>query len=328
MGTKETLAGLLAAGGEEYISGEEIARKLGVSRGAVWKSMKALEKEGYKIEAVPNKGYRLSAENDRISLETLTAMLGDAAELFSLEVYDSTDSTNTRLKSRAEELPDWSVAVAGAQTAGRGRVGRSFFSPAGTGLYLSVLLKQRELLRQAGNLTTAAAVAACHAIETCTDARPGIKWVNDVFVEGKKVCGILTEASVNFETGAPDWAVMGIGFNVYVPEGGFPEEVAQVAGAITAERKKNLRVRLAAAFLRAFYEVCAVQGSEGLYAEYRARCFVPGKQIYVLRGDKKIPALALDIRQDYALLVQYEDGTQEALTAGEVSIRPTEPRWE
>ncbi len=321
MGNKEKLASLLARGGDEFISGSTIAEELGVSRAAVWKNIKALEKAGYRIEAVNNKGYRLAADNDVTDRDSVLKYIGGEDGPFTLEVYESIGSTNTALKERAETLPDWTIAVAGEQSEGRGRTGRSFYSPAGTGVYLSVLMKENIRFADAGRLTTAAAIAACRAIEECTDSTARIKWVNDVFVNGKKTCGILTEASVNYETGMPDWIVTGIGFNVYEPEGGFPEEIAYVAGAVTAGRQKDLRSRIAAAFVKHFRTFFGMLQSPGLYREYRERCFMIGRPIFVLNAGMRIPATALDINEDFALLVRYEDGREETLRAGEVSIR-------
>ncbi|MBQ5523777.1 MAG: biotin--[Oscillospiraceae bacterium] len=208
------------------------------------------------------------------------------------------------------------------------RIGRSFYSPSDTGIYLSVLLRPSLPASEAVRITTAAAVAACRAIEECTEAVPKIKWVNDVFVDGKKVCGILTEGSLNMEAGGLDWAVMGIGLNVYEPEGGFPEEIRQVAGAIAQQRKKNLRNMLAASFLRQFYGICSNLPAADFAEEYRKRSFLQGKEVLVLRGETAVPARVLEIDDDCRLVVQYENGSQEALSSGEVSIRLEENRKE
>lgn len=324
MTTKEKLEELLEQQDGAFLSGSMIAETLGITRAAVWKSMKQLEREGYEIEAVTGKGYRLSSQSDAVTEACIAAFLGKDRELFTLDVRGSLASTNSALKEMAEHLPDWYVLIAGAQTAGRGRVGRSFFSPAGTGVYLSVLLRPALSSAEAGKLTTAAAVAACRAIEQCTQEKPKIKWVNDVFVNGLKVCGILTEASVNFETGKPEWIITGIGFNVYRPEEGFPKELSGIAGAVADERRRNLRAQLAAEFIRNFYQLCQELSGDTLYREYKERCFVIGKPLYILKGEEKIPALALDLQKDLSLLVRYEDGREEALYAGEVSIRPQE----
>ena len=322
MGTRKQLLEMLDRGGDEYLSGAAIAGKLGITRAAVWKQIKSLQLDGYQIEAIHSKGYRLAGNHDVLSEDSVKAFLGSESGAFTLEVYDTVSSTNTLLKSKAERAPDWTVLIAGKQTAGRGRIGRSFYSPSGTGIYLSVLLRQN-IGPDPGRLTTAVAIAACRAIEQCTGRTAQIKWVNDVFIEGKKVCGILTEASVNYETGIPDCIIAGIGFNVYPPSDGFPSELSQTAGAITESRQANLRSRLAAEFLLLFRKACENLNSVELLEEYRKRCFILGEPIFVLRGEERIPATAISLREDFALIVRYEDGREEALRAGEVSIRPT-----
>ena len=316
--TKEQLVELLEKNSGTYISGNMIAESLGITRAAIWKNIKQLENDGYVIDAGTNKGYRLDPDSDVLTYKNVTAFLNN--KKCTVEVFDQVSSTNTFLKEKAADLPDWHVAVAGSQSEGRGRTGRSFFSPKGSGVYLSVLLRPDVPITNSGHLTAAAAVAACRAIEACTDAKPVIKWVNDVFVNGKKVCGILTEASVNFETGLPDWIVTGIGFNVYPPKQGFPKEIAKIAGAITEQRQNNLRAKLASGFIDSFYDICS-SGQADFYKEYKRRCFIIGTPIYVLRAEEKIPAMALDIDRDFGLKVRYENGKTEVLSAGEVSIR-------
>ena len=322
MNTKQKLADLLEKSGGEYLSGSLLAEKLGVTRAAVWKNIRQLQAEGYKIEAVTNRGYRLGREQDSVSEAGIRKALGEQADVFTLEMYDVLTSTNTVMKERADSLPEWAVIISGSQTAGRGRIGRSFYSPSDSGIYLSVLLHPALPASEATRITTAAAVAACRAIESCTAATPSIKWVNDVFVNGKKVCGILTEGSLNMETGGLDWAVMGIGLDVYEPDGGFPEEIREVVGPIAQQREKNLRNTLAATFLKQFYAICSNLEDADFAEEYKKRSFLIGEDILVLKGDVVLPARALDIDKECRLLVQYKDGTREVLSTGEVSVRP------
>ena len=322
MTTKQRLELLLIQSGGQYISGNEIAKFLGISRTAVWKSIKQLEEDGYQIEASTKLGYRIGPLSDPVSGNSIGKYLGTDADKFTVEVISEATSTNNVLKERAAELPEWYVLAAGHQTRGKGRMGRSFYSPRGTGLYLSIFLRPTLPAEQSIRITTASAVAACLAIEECTDEKPQIKWVNDVFVRGKKTCGILTEASLNIESGGLDWAVMGIGFNVYEPDGGFPPDIADIAGAISPERQKDLRSRMAASFIRHFYEICSDLGGNRFADEYKKRSFVIGKSIDVIRGSSSRPAIALDIDEECRLIVEYEDGSREALSSGEVSIKP------
>lgn len=321
MTTKQQLADMLEMNEGTFISGSSIARDLGITRAAVWKNIQQLQKAGYEIEAVTNRGYRLGGTNDVLSENSIRKYLGEYAGLFRLEVLPGVTSTNQVLKERAGQLPGWSAVIAGSQTAGRGRRTRSFYSPAHSGIYLSLLLRLPLEAEAATGLTTAAAVAACRAVEACTDAKPEIKWVNDVYVQGRKICGILTEASISMESGGLDWAVMGIGFNVYEPEEGFPEEIASIAGAIAPSRQKDLRSRITAAFMKEYYELCRNLHDSALVQEYRKRSFLIGRSIEVLRGDRAIPAVAEDIDEACHLIVRYEDGSREILSSGEVSVK-------
>ena len=321
MATKERLASLLEREDGKFISGEAIAESLGITRAAVWKNIRLLQDDGYIIEAVKNRGYRLTGANDVLSPGSVAKYLGEAADEFSLEVAGRVTSTNTVMKERADSLPDWTVIIAQSQSEGRGRSGRSFYSPAETGLYISIIQRPDIPAWQATKITTASAVAACRAIEECTDESAGIKWVNDVYVRNRKVCGILTEASFGMETGELEWVIMGIGFNVYEPEGGFPEDIARIAGSISHEKIKDLRSRIAASFLKHFRELCRDLNAADFYSEYRKRSFIIGKQIYVLKPQGPVSAEAVGIDDECRLLVRYGDGTRETLSSGEVSIR-------
>ena len=330
MNARQKIATLLENAGNEFVSGNAIANELGITRAAVWKCIRQMETEGYGIE-VAKKGYRLSEDSDGLSENAVLRYLGAAAPLYEVEVLQEVDSTNTYLKRRAHELKaakgdadgPWRAVVASSQQAGRGRMGRTFVSPAGTGVYLSVFLTPRLSAQQAVRITTAAAVAACRAIEDCVpDRQPRIKWVNDILIGGKKTCGILTEASIDLESGGLDWAIMGIGFNVYEPEGGFPQELKAIAGPIATRRQRDLRSRIAASFLKQFHDVCSDLDGGGFAAEYKRRSFLIGQPIHVIRSGEMRPATALDIDGECRLLVRYEDGSTEALSSGEVSVRP------
>ena len=329
MNAKQLVSELLENAGDRFVSGSAMADELGITRAAVWKCIRQMEAEGYRIEAT-KRGYRLSESSDALSRNALIRYLGEEASLFEVEVLQEVDSTNTYLKRMAHALlserngrrdAPWRVVAAGYQQSGRGRMGRTFVSPAGSGVYLSVFLTPRLSAQQAVRITTAAAVAGCRAIEACTDRTPRIKWVNDILIDGKKTCGILTEASIDLESGGMDWAIMGIGFNVYEPEGGFPEELKAIAGPIARERQRDLRSRIAAAFLKEFYRICADLETRGFAGEYKERSYLIGQAVNVIRGGETRPALAYDIDEECRLLVRYEDGSTEALSSGEVSVR-------
>lgn len=323
MDNKTTLLNILDTSGD-FVSGSELAERMGVTRAAVWKYIKALKDEGYDIEAVTNRGYRLSPSSDVITADGITNGLGDLAGVFRIEVLQSCSSTNLVLRERAAALKEWHTVVAGSQTAGRGRLGRSFWSPDGTGLYMSVFLRPNLPAAETTFITTAAAVAVCRAIEELAGIKAGIKWVNDIFVNGKKVCGILTEASLDMESGTVGHAVLGIGINVTEPEGGFPEELKEIAGAVFPYRQKNMRSRLAATVLRQFYSIYTNFPNRDFVKEYQALSFLVGKEVSVLRGGNAEPATVLRVDDLCRLAVRYPDGREETLSGGEVSVRPGE----
>lgn len=236
-----------------------------------------------------------------------------------IEYYDRLDSTNRLAKERAEEgASEGLCIISNSQTAGRGRLGRTFCSPADTGLYMSVVLRPTLPPEKVLSVTTAAAVAVCRAIERVSDRKAQIKWVNDVYIDGKKVCGILTEAG--FENGKLSYAVLGIGINVNDPVGGFPEEIAEIATSVFGAASADREV-LAAAVLDAFSEEYAHLSEERYVAEYRARSCLVGKLITVKAPDGDREAMALGVDERCRLLVRYADGREDALSSGDVSIR-------
>lgn len=323
MGTKEAILSLFEEQKGTYLSGEEIAERLSVSRTAVWKAVKSLRNEGYEIDAVPNKGYSLSVHTDILSAQGIQKYLNGACRGLELHVLPETGSTNTVLREKANEgAAEGCTVIAGVQTAGRGRMGRSFYSLGDIGVYTSVLLRPTDLTPvQAIGLTTMAAVAVCEAIEEVSGRQAQIKWVNDVFMDGKKVSGILTEASMGLESGSLDYVIVGVGINAYAPKEGFPKEIEQIAGAVFQERQNDGKNHLAAEFLNHFMEYYGRRQEMDYVEKYRERCFVIGKEIRVLSSHGERKALALDVDEECHLLVRYEDGSTERLSSGEISIR-------
>lgn len=322
MSAKEELLGLLEASRGRWVSGEEIAARLGVSRAAVWKAVDALRRDGCEIAAAPRRGYALAPDSDRLSAAGTRRLLAPGTDL-RLEVLPSVTSTNALVRARADE-PEGLVIAAEEQTQGVGRRGRSFYSPAGGGLYFSVLLKPQPGALPAPLLTAAAAVAVCRAAARVTGRTPGIKWVNDLWLDGKKVCGILTQGSLSMENSGFEDVVVGIGINVTAPPGGFPPALAGVAGALCAQPRGGLKNALLAAALEEFWALAHSGDGAALAAEYRRRSILPGRRIAVLRGEEALPATALDVDENCHLRVRYDDGREETLLAGEVSVRPDE----
>lgn len=330
MRIKDQILALFEENKGHYFSGEELAGRLSVSRAAVWKAVKTLRSEGYAIDAVTNKGYCLSVNTDILSPQGIRKYLQEAYRELELLVLPTASSTNAVVKERANSgCGEGLLVVSNEQTEGKGRRGRSFFSPGKTGIYMSLLLRPKHFTaNQAAQITTMAAVAMCEAIEEVSGEQAGIKWVNDIFVRGKKVCGILTEASLDMESGLLEYAVLGAGVNVYSPGDGFPEEIKEVAGAVFENTGDDRKNRLTAAFLNHFmtyYEAengAAKRNDTAAYIEkYQARSMAVGKEIVVLSGEQGRNAFAYGVDEECRLLVRYEDGQTDRLSCGEISIR-------
>ena len=238
--------------------------------------------------------------------------------------YDTIDSTNTRAKELAKGgAPAGTVLIAGSQTGGRGRLGRSFSSPAGMGVYLSVILRPSCKAEHLMHLTCATAVAACNAVEKATGILPGVKWINDLVCGKKKLGGILTEMSVNSD-GFVDWAVVGIGINCCQKKSDFPPELQDIATSLLLQTGKPCSPALLAA--RLTESLCEMDKlllsqKQQLMDTYRRHCVTLSKKILVMQGEESAYAKALDLDEDGGLLVRFADGTEKVVTSGEVSIR-------
>lgn len=266
----------------------------------------------------------------KITQDSLRGCLPTEYKDLRIYVFDQLPSTNDCAKQLASEgAPDGTIVMAHKQSSGKGRLGRSFFSPE-EGIYMSVIIRPEADDFQPGLVTCAAAAAVCEAIEAVTGHNALIKWVNDIYVEGKKVCGILTEGVTDHETGKLDAAIVGIGINTTTA--GFPEELLQIAGAVAGEYSKS---QLASSVISRLLDHTAeisdasAVSPPSFMKSYREKNLVPGKQITVYKGIYKNdpsevpsrPARALDIDDNGGLIVLYSDGSRETLTSGEISIR-------
>ncbi|MGI6279006.1 MAG: biotin--[acetyl-CoA-carboxylase] ligase [Acutalibacteraceae bacterium] len=259
---------------------------------------------------------------DPLSSDEIQKHLNGAAAQNSITVLPVTISTNTVAREMAADgAPEGTTVIAEEQTAGRGRRGRSFFSPKGTGIYISILLRPYNCTAaESVKITTMAAVAMCEAIEEISGKTAGIKWVNDIFIEGKKISGILTEAATG-QDGFLDFAIVGVGVNVYEPVGGFPKELENSAGAILRSPVKGAKNRLAAEFLNQFMRYYKNFDGSDYVEKYRNRSIVIGKRIKIMSTTGERYATATGIDNSCRLEVEYEDGTKELLSSGEISIR-------
>jgi BirA family biotin operon repressor/biotin-[acetyl-CoA-carboxylase] ligase len=323
---KEQVLALLTAQGDGYLSGEAMSEQLSVSRAAIWKAIEALREDGCEIEAAPRRGYRLLRSPDRLTAGSILPYLETEQQRQRLICLDSVDSTNNYAKSIAiTGAPTGTAIVADEQTGGRGRLGRSFQSPKGKGIYVTLLYRPQLPPIQAVNLTAYVAVAICDGIEAAVGVRPQIKWTNDIVLGGKKLCGILTEMAVEGESGALQYVITGIGVNANHTPDDFSPDVEPMATSLLQQLGHSVeRGKLCACIINALDRMYALweQGIDGGYWQrYRDDCLTLGKPVRLLRGDQAQEAFAEDIDQDFGLIVRLSDGSRQTVTAGEVSVR-------
>ena len=313
--TKQALLQALSAAEGGYISGQQLAETLGVSRAAIHKAALSLTAQGYALDSAPRRGYRLLG-GDPFCAEAVGPY---PAPVY---CYDALESSNLTAKQLAlTGAPHGTLILTGQQNAGRGRVGRRFESPAGKGGYCSLLLRPSLSAADAQTVTVGAAVAVARVVKALCGLELGIKWVNDLYYQGKKVCGILTEAGTDIESGQLEWLVVGIGLNLTTTAADWPDELARTAGSLFPGGPSPVsRAALAGAIARELLSLCP---AFDCLDEYRARCFVPGHWVTVCTNSETYAAKALFIDDAGRLVVEREGGRQEALRHGEVSIRPT-----
>lgn len=238
-----------------------------------------------------------------------------------ITVKECSESTNNDVKALAREgAGEGRVVVACTQTEGKGRLGRSFFSPDGTGVYMSVLLRPEIKPEDATLITTAAAVSVCKALNKMGADNCGIKWVNDIYIDGRKVCGILAEAGFDADCNV-DYIVLGVGLNVYAPYGGFPDDIKDIAGAVFSEEKENMRNIFAGEFLNSFFEFYGNIADRKHVQEYKKLCFLYGCEVDVVIGANVRRAKVLGLDDNCGLRVEYSNGESSVLTSGEVSLK-------
>lgn len=304
------------------VSGEEIAGELGVTRNSVWKAIKSLKAEGYVIEGVTNRGYTLIDSKDILSAQSIRKYIKKAQDC-QIIIMSTVDSTNNEAKSLAAKgAGEWTVVISEEQTAGKGRLGKRFSSPGKTGIYMSIVLRPAFSAADSLAITTAAAVAVARGVEDISKRKTQIKWVNDVFMDNLKICGILTEASMSFESGGLEYAVLGIGINVKRPEGGFPPELEGIAGAAyDTECGDETRSRIIAGVLDRFYECYVNLPDKGFLEEYRKRSMLTGKTIEFTAGGEPGTGVVEDIDGNAGLVVRLASGELKTFTSGEITLK-------
>ncbi len=307
------------------VSGEEISKRLGISRTAVWKHITKLRSEGYSIESQTNSGYKLLGSPDVLSPGELASLLHTDFIGRNILCFESIASTNTYAKKAAEEpFVEGTVIIADEQTAGRGRLGRQWVSTKGKGIWMSIMLKPDILPADAPKLTIAAAYAVSKALAGCCQLDARIKWPNDIVVGGRKLCGILTEMSA--EADEIKSVIVGIGINANLDHEDFGPEVSDIATSIRLEKGSTVsRKILVASVLNEFeeiYEAFIRTGSlKPILEEYKLKSAVLGKEIRVISKKEEIIGLAIDISEEGHLVIKLGDGTTKEIMSGEVSVR-------
>ena len=315
MNTRETILSILEEHSPEYVSGETISNSLGITRMAVSKAVARMQEDGIGIESRKHYGYRLTGRADILNRETLISAFGRSG----IGVYylDTTQSTNRDAKIIASEgasLPY--VVTCTSQTGGRGRLGRSFESPSG-GVYFSLVLSGSDIASP-DLVTIASAAAVSEVMERLTGTETSIKWVNDIYIRGKKAVGILTEGIINMEEGKLDKVVIGVGINLRTKESELSSSVRGIATSFYPDGKSS--VTRAEVIAECSKRIISIQ-KEDFLPFYREKCFVLGKDVFAVKGDVRTPCHAYGIDECGHLLVRYEDGREDALSSGEISIR-------
>lgn len=305
------------------ISGEEIAKSLNISRTSIWKAINSLRKEGYVINAVTNKGYSLATNTDFISKEGISLYLNKSCSNIEIYNYKTISSTNEVAKNLAlSGAKHGTVVISEEQTAGKGRLGRSFYSPANTGIYMSIILRPNLTAMDSVLITTSSSVIICEAIKKVTGIDCQIKWINDIYLNNKKVGGILTEASTNFESGTIDYLILGIGINFNPPKDDFPKELKSIASSLFNNDKNNInRNMLCAEIINNILNMIPRIKNYDFISEYKKRSIVLNEEIMYINSGISFKAKAIDIKDDGSLVVQHDDGSIKTLNSGEVSIR-------
>ncbi|MGG3282384.1 biotin--[acetyl-CoA-carboxylase] ligase [Paenibacillus solani] len=304
-----------------FLSGEEISRKLSISRTAVWKQINKLRNLGYEFEAIPRMGYRMMDEPDALSMDTLTA--GMTSEYFGkpLILLDKTNSTQEDARQLAEEgASEGTLVISEEQTGGRGRMGKKFYSPRGKGIWMSLVLRPKQPLHLTQQLTLMTGVAVCRAIAKCTGVQTDIKWPNDILFQGKKVCGILLESATEDER--VRYCIAGIGISANLKESDFPEDLRNVATSIRmaggAAVNRTELIHSIMAEMEGLYQLYNEQGFKPIASLWEALSGSVGRDVHVQTAGERFSGMATGLNKDGALLVRNQAGELIPVYSGDI----------
>ena len=310
----------------ETVSGEALSREMGLSRAAVWKAILRLREQGWQIEAAPRVGYRLAPPEDGLLPMDIYAGLDTSMYGRRVDYSRELDSTNTRARALAQEgAPDGTLVVAEIQTAGRVRLGRTWISPPGTGIYMSLIMRPGIPVQRLALMTPAVALGVCRGLGSVCGQQVLIKWPNDIVCAGRKLVGMLLDAQTSTAMDGVDWVVAGIGINVHQTLADFPQEVQATAGSLDMVSGQRIpRAQAAQAVLRELERTVALvtEGREGeLMDAYAAKSATLGKRVRVIASGGEYEAEAVRLQPDGALVVRRGDGSETPVYAGDVSVR-------
>ena len=307
----------------KIVSGGEIAKSLNLSRTSIWKAINSLRDDGYIINAITNKGYSLDYNIDLISKEGISIYLNKDFSNIDIYTYKTTSSTNEVAKKLAlTGAKHGTVVISEEQTAGKGRMGRTFYSPANTGIYMSIILRPNLTAMDSVLITTASSVVICDAIHKVTGIECQIKWINDIYINNKKVGGILTEASTNFESGTIDYLILGIGINFNNPKDNFPDDLKEIADSLYKGNSNGInRNILCAEILNNILSIIPKIKDYNFISEYKKRSIILNQEIMYTSGGIYSKGRAIDINNDGSLVIKHDDGSIKILNSGEISIR-------
>ncbi len=324
MDTKDKLLSDLKASKGAWISGELLSRKLSVSRAAISKHVSKLRQVGYDIESVPNKGYSLKNVSDLLLAEEIrdgleTKIFGKKEIIY----FTETDSTNTKAKEFASKgAPEGTLVVAEKQTMGRGRKGRSWFSPESDNVYASIILRPKIPPSEAPVITLLSAVATAEALISLTDLKPRIKWPNDILINGKKIAGILTEISMEMD--AVDFIVVGIGLNINTKKEDFSREIKRLATSVFIETKKRFsRAKILGEYLKwyeTYYDIFKEKGFKPVSSRWKELTDIIGKRITVDMISKKYVGRVVDVDDEGVLILKDDKGKLHRIYSGDITV--------